>query len=150
VSLVITSKADVDRLQTAEVTSELNEASKAEAVTTLQHEDAEDGRVSVETVEGLPVRLVEAYADLACRHARVRQVDPGVWFATVVGLEGAWGDGATEEEALQSLREAIIGWVAVKRRLGIGDIPPMEGMNLNPPETKASESGLGGRTPESN
>jgi predicted RNase H-like HicB family nuclease len=149
VSLVITSKADVDRLQTAEVASDLNEASKSEAVSTL-YQDAEDGRVSVDTIEGLPVRLVEAYADLACRHARVRQVDPGVWFATVVGLEGAWGDGATEEEALQSLREAIIGWVAVKRRLGIGDIPLMEGIDLNPPEAKASESDLGGRTPESN
>jgi predicted RNase H-like HicB family nuclease len=149
VSLVITSKADVDRLQTAEVASDLNEASESKAVTTL-HQDTEDGRVFVETIEGLPVRLVEAYADLACRHARVRQVDPGVWLATVVGLEGAWGDGATEEEALQSLREAIIGWVAVKRRLGIGDIPPMEGIDLNPPETEAAESGLGGRTPESN
>jgi len=149
-SLVITTKTEVDRLQTAEVAEDLNQASESKSVVTLQHEDAEDGRVSVETVEGLPAGLVKAYADLACRHARIREVDPGVWFASVAGLEGAWGDGATEEEALQSLREAIIGWVAVKRRLGIHGIPPIEGIDLNPPETKASESGLGGTTSQSN
>lgn len=145
-SLVVTTKADVDRLQTAEVADDLNQASKT--VVTLQHEHAEDGRASVDTIEGLPTGLVEAYADLACRHARVREVDPGVWFATVAGLEGAWGDGSTGEEALQSLHEAIIGWVAVKLRLRIHDIPSMEGINLNPPETKTPESRLGDRTPE--
>jgi hypothetical protein len=146
VSLVITAEAAVDRMQTAEVADDLNQASKT--VVTLQHEDAEDGRVSAETVEGLPIGLVKAYADLACRHARVREVDPEVWFATVAGLEGAWGDGSTEVEALRSLHEAIIGWVAVKLRLGIHNIPPIEGINLNPPETKMPEGGLRDRTPE--
>jgi predicted RNase H-like HicB family nuclease len=143
VSLVKTKDTDTvaDRIDTAVDTPEIHRELElttepsVESVTMdiLQHEDVEEGRVSTATVEGLPRSLVEAYADLACRHAKVREVDPGVWFASVVGLEGAWGDGGSAEEALRSLREAIIGWVAVKRRLGIKDIPPMEGIDLNPP-----------------
>ena len=140
-SLVKTTNTDTvaDRIDTAVETPDVRreqeltaEPSVESTADTLQHEDVEDGRVSVATVEGLPRSLVEAYADLACRHAKVREVDPGVWFASVAGLEGAWGDGESAEEALGSLREAIIGWVAVKRRLGIQNIPPMEGIDLNP------------------
>ena len=83
-------------------------------------------------VEGLPLSLVKAYADLAAGHAAVRELEPGVFVATVVGLEGAWGDGDSVKAALDSLREAIVGWVAVKRRLGAADIPQMEGLDLNP------------------
>lgn len=140
-SLVKTTDTETvaDRIDTAvdapQVRRELELTAKpsTESVATdaLQHEDVEDGRVSTATVEGLPRVLVQAYADVACRHAKVREVDPGVWFASVVGLEGAWGDGDSAEEALESLREAIIGWVAVKRRLGVQGIPPMEGIDLN-------------------
>jgi predicted RNase H-like HicB family nuclease len=90
-----------------------------------------DPEVSTEMVEDLPLTLVRAYADIACRHARVTETDAGVWFADVVGLEGAWGDGSSPEEAEEELREAIIGWVAVKRRMGATDIPPIEGIDLN-------------------
>ena len=95
--------------------------------------DVQDSSVSYETIEGLPTRLVEAYAAAASRHARVREVDPGVWVASVVGLEGAWADGETAEEALEALPEAIVGWVAVKLRLGAADIPRIEGLNVNRP-----------------
>lgn len=91
-----------------------------------------DPHVKIEDVEGLPISLVERYADVALRHAVIREVDPGVMLATVAGLEGAWGDGDTPEEAMKELREGIIGWVAVKRRVGV-DIPPMEGIDLNLP-----------------
>lgn len=89
-------------------------------------------RVSSEDVEGLPLSLVEAYAELASRHATVREVEPGVFFATVAGLEGAWGDGGNPVAALKELGVAIVGWVAVKRRVGATDIPPMEGLDINP------------------
>ena len=89
--------------------------------------------VVTEDVEGLPLLLVKLYAEIALRHATSREVDPGVWMATVVGLDGAWGDGDTPEEALEELHDAIMGWVAVKRRVGATDIPPMEGVDLNHP-----------------
>ncbi len=87
--------------------------------------------VSAETVEGLPIKLVEAYAAIAVRHARVREVDPGVWVATVAGLDGAWAEGDSFQGAEMALHEAIIGWVAVKRRVGAADIPAIEGIDLN-------------------
>ena len=136
-SFIGTANAPSNRVDTTERVPDLHESSPVHAESTLERQTAEDGRLVVETVEGLPISLVQAYADHACWHARVREVDPGVWFASVAGLEGAWGDGDTPEEALQSLREAIIGWVAVKRRLGIDDIPPMEGIDLNPSEPHA-------------
>jgi predicted RNase H-like HicB family nuclease len=86
--------------------------------------------VSVETIEGLPARLVKAYAELATRHAIVRRVDPGVWVASVAGLEGAYADAETPEAAMQSLPEVIIDWVAVKRRMG-AEIPSVDGLDLN-------------------
>jgi predicted RNase H-like HicB family nuclease len=90
-----------------------------------------DNGYSAEMVEDLPLTLVARYAELACHHARVVEVDPGVWFASVVGIEGPWGDGDTPQKALDELHEAIIGWVAVKRRVGANDIPSIEGIDLN-------------------
>jgi len=88
---------------------------------------------SVERVEDLPLSVVESYADLAVRHAQVTELEGGGWFAAVAGLTGAWGDGESADEAVADLREAIIGWVAVKRRVGADDIPPMAGLDLNLP-----------------
>jgi predicted RNase H-like HicB family nuclease len=91
-----------------------------------------DDHVSAERVEGLPIGLVSAYADRAVKHVRIQEVDPGVFVATVAGLEGAYGDGDSAEEAKSDLREAIVGWVAVKRRLNL-PIPVLEGLDLNVP-----------------
>jgi predicted RNase H-like HicB family nuclease len=91
-----------------------------------------EGVVSAGSVEGIPLALVQAYTDIAVRHCFVRRIE-GSWFATVAGIDGAWGDGGTPEEAVAELRAAIIGWVAVKRRVRAGDIPAMEGIDLNAP-----------------
>jgi len=110
------------------------------AITGAGSGPGEDGdHVSPEMVEGLPISLVRAYADRAVRHSRVREVDPGVWVATVVGLEGAYGDGASEDEALDDLREAVAGWVAVRRRLGL-KIPALDGLDLNVPATRRNSA----------
>jgi predicted RNase H-like HicB family nuclease len=93
-------------------------------------EPVADGEISPD-VEGLPLALVRLYADIALRHALTHELEPGLWFSAVVGLEGAWGDGASPAEAEQELHEAIIGWVAVKRRVGAQDIPAFEGIDLN-------------------
>lgn len=142
--VTVTADTPIDRADTTERpktpdrVDKLLRPSPVDTENTLEPEGIEDERVTVETVEGLPLSLVKAYADRACWHARVHEVDPGVWFASVAGLDGAWGEGDTAEEAIESLREAIIGWVAVKRRLRIYDIPPIEGIDLDPPEARAS------------
>jgi predicted RNase H-like HicB family nuclease len=83
-----------------------------------------------ELVEGVPKEQVEKYAEAARRLARVCEVDPQVWFASARGLEGAWGEGDSPEEALRDFHDAVVGWVAVKRRLGL-EVPVLEGIDLN-------------------
>jgi hypothetical protein len=83
-------------------------------------------------IEGVPLSLIKLYASLALRHAQTEEMYPGEWVSTVVGLKGAYGEGATAAAAEIDLCETIIGWVVVKRRLGAMDIPPMEGIDLNP------------------
>jgi predicted RNase H-like HicB family nuclease len=90
-----------------------------------------------ELIEGIPLSLVDAYAERAVLHARVREVDTGVWIASVVGLEGAYGDGESEADATADLREAVVGWVAVRRRLGL-QIPELEGLDLNVPTSRSA------------
>ncbi len=85
-------------------------------------------------IEDLPRGLVDAYVNRAVLHSYTREIEPGIWFSTVAGLDGAWGDGDTPDEALSELRDALIGWVAVKRRLGY-EIPAIEGLDLNLPRT---------------
>jgi predicted RNase H-like HicB family nuclease len=92
---------------------------------------------SAEMIEDLPRSLVDGYVERACRHAVSQEVDPGVWFASVAGLDGAYGDGDSPEAACSELREALVGWVAVKRRLG-QEIPVLEGLDLNLPRRSAA------------
>jgi len=89
-----------------------------------------DPRVSG-LVAGVPLSFLEMYADIALRHALVEEVEPGQWFAEVKGISGAWGDGASGKEATDELREAVLGWVALKLKAGI-DVPGLAGFDLNP------------------
>jgi hypothetical protein len=90
----------------------------------------------VALVEDLPKALVESYADAACRRATASEVDPGVWFASVEGLEGAWGEGGSTPDACRDLRNTIVEWVAVRRRLGL-EIPVVDSFDLNLPPDPA-------------
>lgn len=90
----------------------------------------------VALIEGLPKALVESYADAACRRATVSEVDPEVWFASAEGLEGAWGEGDSAAEACHDLGDTVVGWVAVRRRLGL-EIPVLDGIDLNLPHAPA-------------
>lgn len=93
--------------------------------------DAQD-HVSTERVEGLPLSLVRAYARRAEGHSWLREADPGVWVATVAGLDGVYGDGPSEDAAREDLRSSVVGWVAVMRRLSL-KIPVLDGLDLNLP-----------------
>jgi len=84
-------------------------------------------------VAGFPLGLLRRYADTAALHSVVREVEPDVWVARVVGLEGAWSDGGTPNEARRRLPGVIVEWVVAKLTVGARDIPPIEDIDLNRP-----------------
>lgn len=90
-----------------------------------------DGAERIVEIEGVPVTLLDLYAEIAKRHALTREISEGQWVSTVAGLKGAYGEGATQTEAQADLCEAVKGWVLIKRRIGASDIPLMEGLDLN-------------------
>jgi hypothetical protein len=81
---------------------------------------------------GVPESFIRFYAKTAARHGAAREVDPGVWVSTIAGLDGAWGEGDSREEALGSLEDAVFNWAIVKLRLRATNIPQIEGLGLQP------------------
>jgi predicted RNase H-like HicB family nuclease len=84
-----------------------------------------------ESVAGVPMSLLAEYARLAARHARFSELEPGQWFADVVGLQGVWGDGTSRDEARAELEDAVLSWAALKLSLGV-EVPPVDGVDVNP------------------
>ena len=83
---------------------------------------ADDGTV--------PERLIELWAEVAVSHAMVRTInDPAGLVATVAGIDGAWGFGQSEDEALDDLRSVLVDWASLKLEDGDDDIPSMEGVH---------------------
>ena len=83
--------------------------------------------------DGKPLDVAEVglWAKIAVTHAIVRSVDdPAGLMATVAGVDGAWGFGASEAEALADLESALIGWASLKLEDGDDDIPSMEEAHL--------------------
>ena len=75
--------------------------------------------------------LLSQWAGAAVSHAIVRKIeDPSGLIATVVGIKGAWGFGASSEEALAELRSVLIDWARLKLEDGDDDIPSMDGVHL--------------------
>ena len=76
-------------------------------------------------------RLVERWAEVAVSYAIVRTIDdPAGLIATVAGIDGAWGFGQSEDEALDDLRSVLVDWASLKLEDGDDDIPSMEGVHL--------------------
>ncbi len=78
-----------------------------------------------------PEGLVERWANAAVSHATVRTInDPAGLLAAVAGIDGAWGFGQSEDEALDDLRTVLVDWASLKLADGDDDIPTMEGVHL--------------------
>lgn len=76
-------------------------------------------------------KLIVRWTKAAVSHAIVRSIDdPDEVVATVVGIDGAWGFGDSDEEALRDLRSVLIDWASMKLKDGDDDIPSMEGLRL--------------------
>ena len=75
-------------------------------------------------------RLVERWAEAAVSHATVRTInDPAGLVATVAGIDGAWGFGQSEDEALDDLKSVLVDWASLK--LQDGDDIPSEAIDGN-------------------
>jgi len=73
-------------------------------------------------------RLVEGWAEAAVSHATVRTInDPAGLVATVAGIDGAWGFGQSEDEALDDLKSVLVDWASLKLQDGDDDIPSEAG-----------------------
>ena len=73
---------------------------------------------------------IARWAEVAVSHAVTRRIeDPPGLVATVEGVEGAWGLGQTNDEALEDLESVLRDWAAMKLRDGDQDIPHIKGVH---------------------
>lgn len=79
----------------------------------------------------VPEQLIERYATVALRRAATQQLEGGDWYAEVPSLEGVYGEGDSEEDALTSLAESIRSWAIFKMERRHGNIPVLEEIDLN-------------------
>ncbi len=75
--------------------------------------------------------LVDAWVDEAVRHAWKRELEPGLWIATVAGVTGAMADGDSEQEVTRRLPTVLHDWAWLKIDDGDRDIPVIGGVDLN-------------------
>jgi predicted RNase H-like HicB family nuclease len=102
------------------------------AGTSVRPHEAVQPPVEEDSFSGWPLGFLRRYGEAAARHGTASEVEPGLWIARVVGLDGAWSEGATREEAEGGLAEVILDWVIVKLRLGATDIPEIDGLDIKP------------------
>ena len=57
---------------------------------------------------------------------RTEQIEDGYWIAECTDTPGCWGEGDTEQEAMDCYCDVLLGWVELKQRDGDDDIPPMD------------------------
>lgn len=70
------------------------------------------------------------YIALAIPRARVTELEPGHWFAEFDGaFPGVWADGASREECLAVLADALHEWLIVKAAHGDNDLPVLGGLD---------------------
>lgn len=86
--------------------------------------------VDVELIAGVPKQMLHDYAEAAVRHARSQEIEPGQWFAEILGFQGLWGEGSTLEMAELDLLAAVPGWVELRIKAG-GRVPELDGFDLN-------------------
>lgn len=86
-----------------------------------------------ELIDERPVAysVIEEYARRAVKHALVRVLDDESHFAEIVGFVGIWGEGDSQLEALEDLRDALLEWVLLKVADRDGDLPTLDGLDLN-------------------
>jgi predicted RNase H-like HicB family nuclease len=73
--------------------------------------------------------MITNYLDKALRRARYKQVDGGVFCATVPGLQGVIATGVTLETCRDELAEVVEEWILVRVARGLR-VPPLGGVKV--------------------
>jgi predicted RNase H-like HicB family nuclease len=86
----------------------------------------------IEITKDLEYKLIEKYKKLAMQAAKVKQLDDGSWYAELPGFPGVWADDEkSAENALGALEEVLEDWIVIKIEMNDGDIPILDGIDLN-------------------
>lgn len=107
--------------------------SREEAMPTITRttQAAVGGLVFVDFEKGRPVMgVVQAYVRAALRRSRVEETDPGVWMATVDGLQGIYGLGSSAGAARRELADDLPAWIGFLRERSV-PVPVIDGLNIN-------------------
>ncbi|MBX7209792.1 MAG: hypothetical protein K1X78_15855 [Verrucomicrobiaceae bacterium] len=75
--------------------------------------------------------MLTQYIRAALREAQYELMENGRYFASIPSCEGAWGEGATVEDAREELEGALESWIIVGIRFG-HTLPVVAGIDLNP------------------
>ncbi len=89
------------------------------------------GQIEVNTQTKERTSLIGIWAEKAASQAYFERTDdlPG-YHAYVEGARGAWGLGATQDEAREDLEKVLVEWAKLMLDLGRDDIPAIGGMDL--------------------
>lgn len=88
-------------------------------------------KMGPQTGRPLPILLLRRYASVAAEMAEVKLLEDQSLFLEVPALPGVWAEGETLRDALTELREVIFEWAALKVQDQDGDIPVLDGLDLN-------------------
>ncbi|PYJ64301.1 MAG: hypothetical protein DME76_20455 [Verrucomicrobia bacterium] len=73
-------------------------------------------------------KLLDAYIDAALKTARFEKIDHGTRvYAELRDFPGAWADGRTRNEAMQTLRQVLKGWIELQLERG-EPLPRLKGV----------------------
>jgi predicted RNase H-like HicB family nuclease len=75
--------------------------------------------------------VLAEYIHAAMRQAHYEMMENGRFFGEIGQCPGAWGEGATLEEAREELRETLESWIVVGLRHG-DRFEAIDGLDLNP------------------
>ncbi len=84
-----------------------------------------------ESFPQLPMQVIDKYADIAVRHANLKRIGGGQWFANIPGFQGVWASEESQARTLEVLKEVVVDWTLLKIQHKDNDLPVIEEINLN-------------------
>jgi predicted RNase H-like HicB family nuclease len=97
----------------------------------LTNERVHQSVVETKSLPRLPMQLIEKYTEIAIRHATLKRLADGEWFAKVPGFQGVWAAERSREQTLEELKEVVLDWTLLKIEHGDRDLPVVEEIDLN-------------------